>query len=171
MNIIVQLIEKIGPLGVPMNGFTKEVNLISWNKGVPKIDIRAWDPSHKRMMRGFCAVPEVIEKMVADYKAWNGRCLAEPIRYEEYTFDGDLVSEGNIRAQISKIPSEGLMTDQLNLVSWNGRTSWFDLRSWNDDYSRASRAGISLSMEQMDNLCSLFQHWSTTSLWETGAVL
>lgn len=30
----------------------KEVNIVAWNKGLPKIDIRDWDESHERMSKG-----------------------------------------------------------------------------------------------------------------------
>ena len=33
-------------------GWTKEANIIRWNDGVPKIDIREWNPTHERMSRG-----------------------------------------------------------------------------------------------------------------------
>lgn len=34
------------------DGWTKEVNLISWNGGIPKIDIRDWDEDHERCSKG-----------------------------------------------------------------------------------------------------------------------
>lgn len=30
----------------------KEVNLVSWNGGVPKVDIRDWDEEHERCGKG-----------------------------------------------------------------------------------------------------------------------
>lgn len=30
----------------------KEVNIVSWNGGLPKIDIRDWNEDHTRMSRG-----------------------------------------------------------------------------------------------------------------------
>ncbi|MEI3503270.1 MAG: PC4/YdbC family ssDNA-binding protein [Anaerovoracaceae bacterium] len=33
-------------------GWRKELNLVSWNGGAPKYDIRDWDPDHERMSRG-----------------------------------------------------------------------------------------------------------------------
>ena len=34
------------------SGWTKEANIVSWNGGVPKVDIREWDADHERMSRG-----------------------------------------------------------------------------------------------------------------------
>ena len=30
----------------------KEVNIVAWNGGLPKIDIRDWDENHERMSKG-----------------------------------------------------------------------------------------------------------------------
>lgn len=33
-------------------GWKKEVNIVAWNGGAPKIDIRSWSESHEQMTRG-----------------------------------------------------------------------------------------------------------------------
>ncbi|MGN0701642.1 MAG: YdbC family protein [Lentihominibacter sp.] len=47
-----EIIEEIGIISTQGTGWTKEINLVSWNGGVAKYDIREWDPSHARMSRG-----------------------------------------------------------------------------------------------------------------------
>lgn len=44
--------ESIGVIDNRPNGWTKEINIISWNGGSYKYDIRDWDSSHERMSRG-----------------------------------------------------------------------------------------------------------------------
>lgn len=44
--------ENLGVISTSKTGWTREVNLISWEGGAPKIDIRSWDPDHVRMDRG-----------------------------------------------------------------------------------------------------------------------
>jgi len=44
--------ESLGVLGENSRGWTKELNLISWNGGNPKYDIRDWAPDHDRMGKG-----------------------------------------------------------------------------------------------------------------------
>ena len=44
--------EHIGDLGDNGRGWTKELNLISWNEREPKYDIRDWSPDHSRMGKG-----------------------------------------------------------------------------------------------------------------------
>ena len=58
------LMEHIGVLGKRDNGWTKEVNIIAWNGGKAKVDIRDWDPDHARMSRGITLFEEEAESLV-----------------------------------------------------------------------------------------------------------
>jgi len=42
----------LGVIRESSTGWTKELNLVSWNEGEPKFDIRDWSPDHKHMSRG-----------------------------------------------------------------------------------------------------------------------
>ena len=33
-------------------GWTKEANVVAWNGGAEKLDIRDWSPNHSKMSRG-----------------------------------------------------------------------------------------------------------------------
>ena len=46
------IVEEIGVLTTYTTGWSKELNLVSWNGGAPKYDIRDWSPDHSRMSRG-----------------------------------------------------------------------------------------------------------------------
>lgn len=46
------IIKEIGVLSENSKGWRKEVNLISWNGGEPKYDIRDWAPEHEKMGKG-----------------------------------------------------------------------------------------------------------------------
>jgi len=46
------IVEEIGILSQNTKGWTKELNLISWNDGEPKYDIRDWAPEHEKMGKG-----------------------------------------------------------------------------------------------------------------------
>ena len=35
-------------------GWKREVNAVAWNSGIPRIDIRSWNPDHTKMSRGIC---------------------------------------------------------------------------------------------------------------------
>lgn len=42
----------------PESGWSTEVNVVSWNGREPKIDIRSWDPEHKKMSKGITLTEE-----------------------------------------------------------------------------------------------------------------
>ena len=44
--------EHIGIISENKDGWTKELNLVSWNDNDPKYDIRDWNPTHDKMSRG-----------------------------------------------------------------------------------------------------------------------
>lgn len=44
--------EELGVLSENSKGWRKELNLISWNDGEPKYDIRDWAPNHEKMGKG-----------------------------------------------------------------------------------------------------------------------
>jgi len=45
-------VEEIGVLPENAKGWKKEINLISWNDGEAKYDIRDWAPEHEKMGKG-----------------------------------------------------------------------------------------------------------------------
>ena len=47
-----EITEEIGILSESSKGWTKELNLISWNDREPKYDIREWAPDHEKMGKG-----------------------------------------------------------------------------------------------------------------------
>jgi hypothetical protein len=42
----------VGVLSESAKGWTKELNLISWNEKEPKYDLRDWAPEHGKMGKG-----------------------------------------------------------------------------------------------------------------------
>ena len=44
--------EKIAVLSKNDSGYTKEINLISWNKAEPKYDIRSFSPDREKCFKG-----------------------------------------------------------------------------------------------------------------------
>ena len=58
MAIKYDIVENIGVLSTNAKGWTKELNLVSWNEREPKYDIRDWNPSHERMSKGITLTKE-----------------------------------------------------------------------------------------------------------------
>lgn len=59
-----KIVEQIGVLSESAKGWTKELNKISWNGGVPKYDIRDWAPGHEKMGKGVTLTDEEARKLV-----------------------------------------------------------------------------------------------------------
>ena len=51
-DVTFEIIEEIGIISTLDTGWTKEINLVRWNGGVAKYDVRDWDPQHQRMSKG-----------------------------------------------------------------------------------------------------------------------
>ncbi len=47
-----EIIKTIGILSKSSSGWTKELNLISWNDREPKFDLRDWSADHEKMGKG-----------------------------------------------------------------------------------------------------------------------
>ena len=46
------IVKEVGIVSENSSGWTKEINLISWNDRAPKYDIRDWAPGHEKMGKG-----------------------------------------------------------------------------------------------------------------------
>ena len=47
-----EIVESIAVLSAENSGWTKELNLVSFNDAVPKYDLRSWAPDHQKMGKG-----------------------------------------------------------------------------------------------------------------------
>ncbi len=50
--ITFRIVEHLGVLRASAAGWTRELNLISWNHRPPKYDIREWTPDHRKSGKG-----------------------------------------------------------------------------------------------------------------------
>ena len=54
------IVERLGVLSTDAKGWTKELNLVSWNERDPKYDLRSWNPDHNRMSKGITLTQEEV---------------------------------------------------------------------------------------------------------------
>lgn len=52
MDINYDIVDELAVLSESAKGWTKELNMISWNGRNPKFDIRDWDSTHDKMGKG-----------------------------------------------------------------------------------------------------------------------
>lgn len=149
-----EVMEHIGTLEEMKDGWNKEVNIVSWNGGAPKIDIRDWDESHERMTRGITLFEETAEKLAEAFEDYKNRPFDfegfEPkeLTSTEVTFE--ILDHIGV---IETTRSNG-WTKECNIVSWNGGPAKFDIRDWNPEHDRMGR-GITLKEEQGKRLAEL----------------
>ena len=55
--------KKIGIIGNDDGGWTKQLNLISWNGAEPKYDIRNWSADGQRMSKGITLTEEELKTL------------------------------------------------------------------------------------------------------------
>ncbi len=63
MAIKFEIKEHIGVLSESAKGWTKELNLVSWNDRNPKYDIREWDENHEKMSKGITLNKEELDAL------------------------------------------------------------------------------------------------------------
>ena len=55
--------ETVGTLSQSPKGWSKELNLISWNGKEPKFDLRDWAPEHEKMGKGLTLSVEELKTL------------------------------------------------------------------------------------------------------------
>ena len=53
-----EILDNVGVFFNSKNGWTKEINIISWNGAEGNVDIRSWSPDHSRMGKGISLTVE-----------------------------------------------------------------------------------------------------------------
>jgi hypothetical protein len=53
----------IGVLSESAKGWTKELNLVSWNDKEAKYDLREWAPEHKKMGKGVTLSKDEVDEL------------------------------------------------------------------------------------------------------------
>jgi hypothetical protein len=56
-------------------------------------------------------------------------------------------------------------TKELNIIRWNDRDPKFDLREWGPDHEKMGK-GLTLTLEELQKLCELFQELDETAFPE-----
>ena len=59
-----EITKELGVISENAKGWTKELNLVSWNDNAPKFDIREWSPDHTRMSKGITLTEEEMAQLV-----------------------------------------------------------------------------------------------------------
>ena len=76
-----EITKNIGVLSESARGWTKELNMVSWNEREPKYDLREWNPDHTRMGKGITLTEEEVETLK---KLRNGEEIEDDIDEDDF---------------------------------------------------------------------------------------
>ena len=67
--ITYEIVKSVGIISENENSkWRRELNLVSWNHGKPKFDIREWSPDHRKMSRGITLTTDELQQIVDLYR-------------------------------------------------------------------------------------------------------
>ena len=58
-----EVVQRVAVLSQRPRGWERQLNLISWNDGEPKYDIRDWSPDGSRMAKGISLTEEELKTL------------------------------------------------------------------------------------------------------------
>lgn len=70
-DITFKITKELGVISETTKGWTRELNMVSWNDRDPKFDIRDWSPDHTRMSKGVSFTEEEMMKLVELFNERN----------------------------------------------------------------------------------------------------
>lgn len=75
--ITFEITKELGVISETSKGWTRELNMVSWNDREPKFDIRDWSPDHTRMSKGVSLTEEEMERLVELFNLRNEEDVME----------------------------------------------------------------------------------------------
>ena len=83
-----KVIANVGILAQYPTGWSKEVNIVSWNEGPAKLDIRDWSEDHEKMSRGITLNADEVQRLIDSVQSRDAiamlRDMARPPRTNGY---------------------------------------------------------------------------------------
>ncbi len=70
-DITFEITKELGVISENAKGWTRELNMVSWNGHEPKYDIRDWSPDHTRMSKGVSMTEDEMKQLVELFNARN----------------------------------------------------------------------------------------------------
>lgn len=69
-----EIVKHIGVLANNKGGWNREINIVKWNDGKAKLDIRDWGPDHEKVGKGVSLSSEevaVLQELLSDYDPYE----------------------------------------------------------------------------------------------------
>lgn len=74
-----EITKRIGVIKTYESGWSKEINMVSWNGNPPKVDIRDWSEEHDKMSRGITFTKDEFRKMIEVTKEKMPGLMVQPV--------------------------------------------------------------------------------------------
>ena len=78
-----EIVKPIGVLSKNEKGWTKEVNIIKWNNGEPKYDIRSWSPDKEKMGKGISFTEDELRELFELLGFSLGEIKADTLNFDK----------------------------------------------------------------------------------------
>ena len=62
-----EIVQHLATIAEGSKGWSKELNLVSWNERDPKFDLREWSPDHTKMGKGITLTYDEMQVLVDHY--------------------------------------------------------------------------------------------------------
>ncbi len=73
--------KKLGVINTSSTGWKKELNIVQWNGGNSKYDVRDWDPEHEHMSKGITLREDEARKLAE--LLWDHFSTKEETQHDE----------------------------------------------------------------------------------------
>lgn len=114
-NVTFAITENIAVIGNGTKGWQKEVNMVSWNGGEAKLDIRDWAPDHSKMGKGIVLTEDEARKLADSLTAYFGGLPAvEPTPVQVQT---PVQAPEPAPEPVTTADPLGLTAEQLELIA------------------------------------------------------
>lgn len=121
--------EHFGTISKREGGWSKELNLIRWNGGAAKYDIREWDEHHEHMSKGITLTPWEMRKVVDLFVSRNNDAVVARGRAIEAERNARRIAarqkaETSAQTEVDAEPS--MQAEQEELQALEGTVTPFD---------------------------------------------
>lgn len=146
-----EIVRRIGTVSNTSNS-SLDLNLLIWNNGKPKYDLRKWGGKGTEPYKGVTFTRDELIKL---YEILTSSRYRDKSNTPKYTANFGR-SSAYIYEVLGVYKDAKKMPGQVTYTSW-GSTPKYDIRTWNEDYTVCGK-GISLKESECDSLIKIIKN-------------
>lgn len=114
--------EYVGTIAKRKSGWSRELNIVSWNGQPPKYDLREWSEDHSHMGKGVTLFADEMRALVNAYTKYRNRRVVDDAKADEVKRNEQYWADRNARNYsnnngASSDQSEVAASDQLEVAA------------------------------------------------------